>query len=81
MEPHTTSAAVVESEPLVCHTSAMSEDNQPDPDDPREKFRQALDAKKAKGGHRGAEGGGESGGAKGSSQKAGGKREFRRKSG
>lgn len=58
-----------------------TENSEPDPDDPREKFRQALEAKKAKGGHRGTEGGGDSSSAKGSSAKAGGKREFRRKSG
>ena len=54
---------------------------QPDPDDAREKFRQALEAKKAKGGHRGAGAAGDAGSAKGSSQRSGGKREFRRKSG
>lgn len=59
----------------------MSTDSQPDPSDPREKFRQALEAKKAKGGHRGAEESSDTGGGKGSSQRAGGKREFRRKSG
>ena len=58
-----------------------TEDATPDPDDPREKFRQALAAKKAKGGHRGTEDTGDGGNSKGSSQRAGGKREFRRKSG
>lgn len=53
----------------------------PDPDDPKEKYRQALEAKKHKGGHSGqgqTKGGS---GSKGSSHAAGGKREFRRKSG
>jgi len=58
-----------------------TEGNRVESDDSREKFHQALEAKKARGGHRGAEGGGDSGGTKGSSAKAGGKREFRRKSG
>lgn len=56
-------------------------DDQADPQDPKEKFRLALEAKKAKGGHRGTESTGESSGSKGSSQRSGGKREFRRKSG
>lgn len=58
-----------------------TDEQQPDPNDPREKFRQALEAKKARGGHRGGDTSGDSGGAKGSSQRSGGKREFRRKSG
>lgn len=62
-------------------TGEAPSDKQPDPEDPKEKFRQALEAKKAKGGHRGGDSSGESGGAKGSSQRSGGKREFRRKSG
>jgi hypothetical protein len=50
-------------------------------DDPKERYRQALERKKAQSGHHGQ---GQSSGnasAKGSSAKAGGKREFRRKSG
>lgn len=52
----------------------------PPADDMKERYRQALEAKKHKGGH------GEShtsggGGSKGDSHAAGGKREFRRKSG
>ncbi len=53
----------------------------PDPNDPRERYKAALEAKKNKGGHRGTEpmtGGGK---AKESSAAAGGKKEFRRKSG
>lgn len=56
--------------------------NEPAPaDDAKERYRQALERKKAQGGHHGQ--GQASGGAsaKGSSAKAGGKREFRRKSG
>ena len=50
-------------------------------DDPKERYRQALERKKAQGGHH-AHGQTSSGGSpKGSSSKAGGKREFRRKSG
>ncbi len=50
-------------------------------DDPKERYREALERKKAQSGHHGQ---GQSSGnaaAKGSSAKAGGKREFRRKSG
>ena len=51
------------------------------PEDQRDKFKAALDAKNAKGGHSGGShaDGGTSG--KGDSHRAGGKREFRRKSG
>jgi hypothetical protein len=50
-------------------------------DDPKERYRQALERKKAQGGHQGHGTSTASGSAKGSSAKAGGKREFRRKSG
>ena len=50
-------------------------------DDPKERYRQALERKKAQGGHQGHGQSSSSGSAKGSSSKAGGKREFRRKSG
>lgn len=50
-------------------------------DDPKERFRQALEAKKHRGAH-GGQGPAASGpGTKGSSTAAGGRREFRRKSG
>ena len=52
-----------------------------DPNDPRERYKAALDAKKNKGGHRGTEPMSSSGKAKESSGAAGGKKEFRRKSG
>ena len=50
-------------------------------DDPKERYRQALERKKAQGGHHGHSQGSSSSSSKGSSAKAGGKREFRRKSG
>ena len=50
-------------------------------DDPKERYRQALERKKAQGGHQGHGQASSQGSAKGSSAKAGGKREFRRKSG
>ena len=50
-------------------------------DDPKERYRQALERKKAQGGHQGHGQASSSNSAKGSSAKAGGKREFRRKSG
>lgn len=50
-------------------------------DDPKERYRQALERKKAQGGHQGHGQASSGGSAKGSSAKAGGKREFRRKSG
>jgi hypothetical protein len=50
-------------------------------DDAKERYRQALERKKAQGGHQGHSQASSSGSAKGSSAKAGGKREFRRKSG
>ena len=53
----------------------------PDPHDPRERYKAALDAKKSKGGHRGTEPMSAGGKAKESSGAAGGKKEFRRKSG
>lgn len=59
----------------------MSTTSAPDPNDPRERFKAALDAKKSKGGHRGTEPMSTSGKAKESSGAAGGKKEFRRKSG
>jgi hypothetical protein len=52
-----------------------------DPNDPRERYKAALEAKKNKGGHRGTEPMSTSGKAKESSGAAGGKKEFRRKSG
>ena len=60
----------------------MAEDQADDKvDDQREKFRQALEAKKHKG-HHGGQGPTNTGGAvKDSSHRAGGKREHRRKSG
>lgn len=67
------------------HTGAMPEsEDSPSPapsDDPKERYRQALEQKKNRGGYGSstATSGGSS--AKGSSAKAGGKREFRRKSG
>ena len=50
-------------------------------DDPKERFRQALEAKNQRGGHQGQGPGSSTGGSKGSTAKAGGKREFRRTSG
>ena len=50
-------------------------------DDPKERYRQALERKKAQGGHQGHGQASSGSAAKGSSAKAGGKREFRRKSG
>lgn len=50
-------------------------------DDPKERFRQALEAKKHRGGHSGTGPSSGDGGSKGSSTAAGGRREFRRKSG
>lgn len=52
-----------------------------DASDPRERFKAALEAKKSKGGHRGTEPMTGNGKAKESSSAAGGKKEFRRKSG
>lgn len=52
-----------------------------DSDDPKERYRQALERKKAQGGHQGHGQASSGSAAKGSSAKAGGKREFRRKSG
>lgn len=53
----------------------------PGSDDPKERYRQALERKKAQGGHQGHGQASSGTSAKGSSSKAGGKREFRRKSG
>lgn len=53
----------------------------PDPDDPKERFRLALEAKNKKGGHSGSNIDADSGGVKDESSKAGGKREHRRKCG
>jgi len=53
----------------------------PQEDDPKERFRQALEEKKSRGGYTGQGGTAEKTNAAGSSKKAGGKREFRRKSG
>lgn len=50
-------------------------------DDPKERYRQALEQKKNRGGYGSTGATSGSGSAKGSSAKAGGKREFRRKSG
>ena len=50
-------------------------------DDPKERYRQALERKKAQGGHQGQGQSSSGGSSKGSSAKAGGTREFRRKSG
>ena len=52
-----------------------------DPEDQREKFKAALDAKKAKGGHGGTSPEAGGGAVKDHSSRSGGKREFRRKSG
>ena len=49
--------------------------------DSKERYRQALERKKAQGGHQGHGQTSSGSQAKGSSAKAGGKREFRRKSG
>ncbi|MDA3021416.1 MAG: DUF5302 family protein [Actinomycetota bacterium] len=53
----------------------------PDPNDPKERFRAALEAKNKKGGHLGANRDADNGGIKDESSKAGGRREHRRKSG
>ena len=68
------------------HTGAMAEDKDPPApdapsDDPKERYRQALERKKAQGGHQGHGQTSSGNSSKGSSAKAGGKREFRRKSG
>ncbi len=52
-----------------------------DPNDPKERFRAALEAKNKKGGHLGTSHDADPGGVKDASSKAGGKREHRRKSG
>lgn len=52
-----------------------------DPEDPREKFRLALEAKKAKSGPGGQSTTSGSASTKDHSSRSGGKREFRRKSG
>ncbi len=66
---------------IRCQTAGMSNSPSADPNDPRERFKAALEAKKSKGGHRGTEPMSTSGKAKESSGAAGGKKEFRRKSG
>ena len=53
----------------------------PDPNDPRERFRLALEAKNSKGGHGAAASDTGSSPGKDHSNRTGGKREFRRKSG
>lgn len=53
----------------------------PDPNDPRERFRLALEAKNSKGGFGAASGDSGSQSSKDQSNRTGGKREFRRKSG
>lgn len=66
------------------HTGPMAEDKDTQSaaaDDPKERYRQALERKKAQGGHQGHGQAATGTSAKGSSAKAGGKREFRRKSG
>lgn len=60
------------------HTGRMAND---DAQDPKERYRQALERKKAQAGHHGQSHTASGGAAKGSTAKAGGKREFRRKSG
>ncbi|MFY9330217.1 MAG: DUF5302 domain-containing protein [Candidatus Nanopelagicales bacterium] len=50
-------------------------------DEAKERYRQALEAKKAKGNQAGNNAGQDVKGAKGSSSRVGGQREFRRKSG
>ena len=67
-------------------TGAMAEDKDSPAtdapsDDPKERYRQALERKKAQGGHQGHGQTSSGNSSKGSSAKAGGKREFRRKSG
>ena len=64
-----------------CQTALMVTTPAEDPNDPKERFKAALDAKKNKGGHRGTEPMTGSSKAKESSSAAGGKKEFRRKSG
>lgn len=64
----------------------MAEDKDAPPadtpsDDPKERYRQALERKNAQGGHQGHGQSSSGSSSKGSSAKAGGKREFRRKSG
>ena len=63
------------------HTCRMADESATPADDPKEKYRQALERKKAQGGHQGGGQASSASSAKGSSAKAGGKREFRRKSG
>jgi membrane-associated protein len=58
-----------------------SDDSPAPSDDPKERYRQALEQKKQRGGYGSAGSSASDGSAKGSSAKAGGKREFRRKSG
>ena len=51
------------------------------PDDDREKYKAALEAKKHKSGHGSGTAGGSGGSSKEHAARSGGKREFRRKSG
>lgn len=55
--------------------------NSPSSDEQKDKFKAALEAKKAKGGHSGTGAQASGGAGKGHSSREGGKREFRRKSG
>jgi Family of unknown function (DUF5302) len=66
--------------PRPCHTGPMADETAPQ-DEQRDKYKAALEAKKAKGGHAGSAHGEGGGKAKGHSTREGGKREFRRKSG
>jgi hypothetical protein len=59
----------------------MATKETPAPDDDREKFKAALEAKKHKSGHGSAAQGSAGGAPKEHSSRSGGKREFRRKSG
>lgn len=61
--------------------SAPNEAATPAPDDPKERFRQALESKKKKSGYGSESHATGNSPAHGTSGKAGGKREFRRKSG
>jgi hypothetical protein len=65
------------------HTGDMADETSKDApaDDSKERYRQALERKKSQGGHAGHGQSSATGASKGSSAKAGGKREFRRKSG
>jgi hypothetical protein len=62
-------------------TSSKPDQAAVDPNDPREKFRLALEAKKAKSGPSGQSSSSGAASSKDHSSRSGGKREFRRKSG